>query len=120
MEGRAQVPKKAAGWVPNQPLATGVLAWRAAYPELRRRSTPWWGTPLRVLSARRQLGTGIAREMSSDATGTRMRAYSIAVDAAAERLDQEETATLRQSGTLPDWFFDAVEEERKAFRRVRR
>jgi len=114
------VPKMVTGWVPNQPLATGVLAWRAAFPELRRRSTPWWGTPLRVLSARRQAGTRIARDLSTDVSGTRLRAYSIAVDAAAERLDQAETATLRQSGTLPAWFFDVVEEERRAWRRVRR
>jgi hypothetical protein len=114
------VPKKVTGWVPNQLLATGVLAWRAAYPELRRRATPWWGPPLRALRERRHLGTGAAHGMSTDVSGTRLRAYSIAVDAAAGRLDQEETATLRQSGTLPVWFFDAVEDERRACRRVRR
>jgi hypothetical protein len=35
----------------------------------------------------------------------------------ASRLNQLEVAELRQTGALPDWFFDAVEEERKARRR---
>jgi hypothetical protein len=35
-------------------------------------------------------------------------------------LNQIEVAELRQTGALPDWFFTAVEEERKAFQRGHR
>jgi hypothetical protein len=49
-----------------------------------------------------------------------MAGYSVAVDTVAGRLSQDEEMALRESGALPDWFFDAVEQERKAARRARR
>jgi len=39
------------------------------------------------------------------------------VDAVAERLSPGERRALRAEGVLPDWFFDAVEEERRAQRK---
>jgi hypothetical protein len=49
-----------------------------------------------------------------------MASYSLAVDTIAGRLSKDEEVALRESGALPDWFFDAVEKERKAYRRSRR
>jgi hypothetical protein len=49
-----------------------------------------------------------------------MASYSVAVDIVAGRLSNGEVAALREGGALPDWFFDAVEKERKACRRSRR
>ena len=46
-----------------------------------------------------------------------MASYAVPVDRVAERLNPAEVAALRERGALPDWFFDAVEEERKAFLR---
>lgn len=114
------MPKRPGRWVPNEPLATGPLAWRAAYPELRRRSSPWWAGPLRIATARKRVGTRFANELGSDVRSGRMAGYSVAVDTVAGRLSQNEEMALRESGALPDWFFDAVEQERKAARRARR
>lgn len=107
-------------WVPNQQLSTGRLAWLAARPVLLRRSTPWWTIPLRILSAssvRSGPRTGLARDVSSDFTSGRLASYSVPVDTVARRLSPTEAAALRERGTLPEWFFDAVENERKAFLR---
>jgi len=49
-----------------------------------------------------------------------MASYADPVDTAAARLSTDEQTALRDSGTLPDWFFDAVEKERKAERRSQR
>jgi hypothetical protein len=46
-----------------------------------------------------------------------MAKYAFPVDTVAERLSKDEVVALRETGTLPDWFFDAVEAERKARRR---
>jgi hypothetical protein len=39
------------------------------------------------------------------------------VDRVAARLSPTEVNALRERGTLPEWFFAAVEQERKAFLR---
>lgn len=114
------MPRRPSGWVPNAPLTTGRLAWLAAYPELRRRSSPWWAGPLRIATARNRVGTRFANELGSEVRSGRMASYSLPVDAVAGRLSKDEEVALRESGTLPDWFFDAVDEERKAYRRSRR
>lgn len=114
------MPRRPGGWVPNEPLATGPLAWRAAYPELRRRSSPWWAAPLRIATARKGVATRFANELGSEVRSGRMASYSLAVDTIAGRLSKDEEVALRESGALPDWFFDAVEKERKAYRRSRR
>lgn len=114
------MPRRARGWIPDQPLTAGRLAWLAAYPELRRRSAPWWAGPLRVVTARQQVGTRLANEMGSEVMTGRLVSYSIPVETVAGRLSHEEELALRAGGTLPAWFFDAVEEERKKYRRSRR
>ena len=114
------MPKPTPQWVPNKTLATGRLAWIAARPILLRRSTPWWAVPLRILgasSSRSRSGPGYARDLSSETTSGRMASYSVPVDTVAARLSPAEVAALRERGTLPEWFFDAVEEERKVFLR---
>lgn len=127
------MPRRPASWEPNQPLTTQRLAWIVAYPELQRRSSPWWAVPLRIITglggntqpyrggpAFRPLGTQFANELGQDVKSDRMASYAFPVDTVARRLSQDEAAALRESGTLPDWFFDAVEEERKADRRLHR
>jgi hypothetical protein len=112
--------KSAPAWTPNHHLATGRLAWLAASPVLRRRAAPWWTILFRVLgSTSRQstTGTGLARDVTTDVTSGRLASYSVPVDRVAERLSPAEVAALRERGQLPDWFFDAVEHERKAFLR---
>ena len=107
-------------WIPNQPLTTGRLAWLAARPELLKRSRPWWTTLLRIIgTSRGASGTGsaMARGLSSEINDDRLATYSVPVDRVAERLSFAEVAALREHGTLPDWFFDAVEEEREKFLR---
>lgn len=49
-----------------------------------------------------------------------MAGYSQPVDTVAGRLSKHEEVELRETGTLPGWFFDAVEEERGAYSRSRR
>ena len=115
-------------WVPNRPVQDSRLAWEAAIPELARRSRKWWTVPLRIAGAavpnRRANGglagggsTGFAREIGQDASSGRLKDYAIPVDAVAERLSPGERRALRAEGVLPDWFFDAVEEERRAQRK---
>lgn len=114
------MPAPSPRWAPNQNLTIGRLAWLAARPVLLRRSTPWWATLFRILgasSSRPGSGPGLARDLSSDATSGRLAGYSVPVDTVAARLSPTEVAALRERGALPEWFFDAVEEERKAFLR---
>ena len=114
------MPKPTPKWQPDQHLSTGRLAWLAAHPILLRRSNPWWAAPLRILGAaggRSGASTGLARDMSSEAASGRLASYSVPVDKVADRLSPTEVAALRERGTLPDWFFEAVETERKAFLR---
>jgi hypothetical protein len=59
----------------------------------------------------------MASEMASETKSGRMADYAVAVDRAAAQLNELEQSDLRQSGTLPGWFFAAVEDERKAVRR---
>jgi hypothetical protein len=113
------VPRRPGMWVANQSLATGRLAWLAARPELERRSSPWWAVPLRIITASgRPIGTRFASELRSDVRRGRMAGYAFPVDTVAERLSKDEEMALRETGTLPGWFFDAVEAERKARRRL--
>lgn len=114
------MPRRPKGWVPDASLTIGRLAWLAAYPELRRRSSPWWAGPLRVVTARKRVGTRLANELGSDVSSGRMASYSLPVDAVVGRLSKDEEVVLRETGTLPGWFFDAVEEQRRARRRPRR
>ena len=113
------MPTPAPEWIPNQQLTIGRLAWLAARPVLLRRSHPWWVTLLRVLgsSGRSASGSGMAHDMSTEVTSDRMASYSVPIDRIAERLSSAEVVALREHGTLPDWFFPAVEQERKAFLR---
>ena len=69
---------------------------------------------------RKRFTTGLSHQMSNEAKSDRQSDYAYAADRAAARLNQVEEAELRQTGALPDWFFDAVEEERKAYRSRRR
>lgn len=46
-----------------------------------------------------------------------MASYSVPIDRIAERLSPAEVTALREHGSLPDWFFPTVEQERKAFLR---
>jgi hypothetical protein len=114
------MPRRPSSWVPNQSLTTGRLAWLAAASELQRRSSPWWAVPLRIATGRKRVGTRFANELGSEARNDRMASYAFPVATVAERLSKDEEEALRESGTLPDWFFDAVEKERKADRRSRR
>lgn len=96
-------------------------------PELRRRANPWWAAPLRILGGAVPLGpnhrhipggsTGHAREIGQEASSGRLKQFAVPVDVVAERLSPEERKLLRAEGVLPDWFFDAVEEERRARKR---
>lgn len=115
-------------WVANRPVQDSRLAWEAAAPELARRSKNWWTAPLRVFGAaipnRRVNGgiegggsTGFAREIGQDASSGRLKSYAVPVDVVAERLTADERKFLRAEGVLPDWFFDAVEEERRTQRK---
>ncbi|HZP51994.1 MAG TPA: hypothetical protein VFB40_12540 [Actinocrinis sp.] len=108
-------------WIPNQHLTTSRLAWLAARPVLLKRSRPWWTTLLRILGSsgrgRSGVGSAMARDLSSEVVDDRLATYSVPVDRVSERLSPTEVATLREHGTLPDWFLDAVEEERKKFLR---
>lgn len=120
-EGAWPVPRRPSMWVANRPLTTGRLAWLAARPELERRSSPWWAVPLRIITASgRPVGTRFASELRSEVKSGRMARYAFPVDTVAGRLSKDEEVALRETGTLPDWFFDAVEAERKARRRLRR
>lgn len=115
--------KSTQGWIPNQPLTTSRLAWLAARPVLVRRSRPWWLVILRVISASNRSpepsasGARLASDMASEVVTGRMASYSVPIDRVAERLSPTEVAALRERGALPEWFFDAVEQERKAFLR---
>lgn len=62
-------------------------------------------------------GAGLADDMASEVVSDRIASYSVPIDRVAERLSPAEVAALRERGALPDWFFDAVEQERKAFLR---
>ncbi|WP_141581532.1 hypothetical protein [Actinomadura sp. WMMA1423] len=114
---------RAKNWVPNRPVQDSRLAWEAAVPELRRRANPWWAVPLRILGAAVPMGprhkhvpggpTGYAREIGQEASGGRLKQFAIPVDVVSERLSPDERRLLRAEGELPDWFFDAVEEERR-------
>ena len=110
------MPRRPSNWVPNRQSTASRLAWLAAYPELQRRSSPWWAVPLRIATARRGLGTRFANELGSDARTDRMANYAFPVHHVSERLSKDEEAALRESGTLPEWFFDAVEAERRSRR----
>lgn len=114
------MPKRPRDWVPNQEVATGPLAWQAARRELERRATPRWSVPFRFIGLSRRDTASWASDTASAARSDRLAAYEYAADRAAARLNQIEVAELRQTGALPDWFFTAVEEERKAFQRGHR
>jgi hypothetical protein len=76
--------------------------------------------PLRIISAGargRGVGPRFAGELNSEVKSGRMARYAFPVEIVAGRLSKDEEVALRQTGTLPDWFFDAVEAERKARRR---
>ncbi|MEV3922326.1 hypothetical protein [Actinomadura coerulea] len=118
---------RAKKWVPNRPVQDSRLAWEAAVPELRRRANPWWSVPLRILGGAVPIGpwdrhlpggaTGHAREIGQEASSGRLKQFAVPVDVVAERLSPEERKLLRAEGALPDWFFGAVEEERRARKR---
>ena len=121
--------RKVRDWVPGQDLQIGRLAWLAAYPELRRRSTPWFGDVMRVLTsghAGKELGwadqgmAGWADDEAKAERSERLAGYSVAVDQASEQLSVSEQQELRQTGALPSWFFDTVEKIRRENKRGRR
>jgi hypothetical protein len=51
---------------------------------------------------------GLAPNMVRAAEQRRLTRYSLVVDRLAERLDDEERATLRTSRQVPEWFLPAV------------
>lgn len=130
------MPRRPRDWEPDQDVAIGRLAWLAAFPELRRRSSPWWAVPFRIFVAadpvsegqgvistnplRTMRGSRAESEGPEQATSDRLASYAEPVDKVAARLSTDEQTALRDNGALPDWFFDAVEKERKAERRSRR
>lgn len=114
------MPKRPSNWTPNQSSSTSRLAWLAAAPELRKRSSPWWAVALRIATGMRRSGTRMVTDMVSEERNERMADYAFPVDTVAGRLSKDEEVALRESGTLPDWFFDAVEAERKAERKAER
>lgn len=124
------MPRRPRHWEPDQDLTIGRLAWLAARRELHRRSSPWWTVPFEIVRAVAPSGGGASRtgspgdggtpDFAAEATSDRMARYADPVDKVSERLSVDEQAALRDNGTLPDWFFDAVEKERKAERRSQR
>lgn len=46
-----------------------------------------------------------------------MSLYAVAVDEVARQLNPEERRTLRQTGAVPPWFVDRVEERYQSIRR---
>ena len=108
-------PKKAP-WPPYLPadvnladLGDARLAYLAARPELERRSRSNGWRVVGALTKR-----GIPRDIGHERTSDLLEAYAPAIEAAAESLSPADRVTLRRSGTLPDWFFDTVEAQRKA------
>ena len=49
-----------------------------------------------------------------------VRLPALACHVAVDQLSAEELVEVRHTGTLPDWFFDAVEAERSSLNRPRR
>jgi hypothetical protein len=65
----------------------------------------------------RAYGSGHNRDLLREGRNDTLMDYAVAVDLCTKRLSPAERTTLRTSGTLPDWFVDAVEQERASLRR---
>jgi hypothetical protein len=57
-----------------------------------------------------------ANKQRKDMAKGRMISYVIATQAAGSRLSAVELDEVRRTGTLPDWFFDEVEKQRRSRR----
>jgi hypothetical protein len=91
------------------------LAWLAVRDRLARRSQR-----LGVMGWVAMVSTfGFAKHGTRQVPANRMKAYSVAVDRAAEFLTPEERAVLRSAGTVPTWFLPEVERLARAVRRGR-
>jgi hypothetical protein len=106
---------KKAKWPPYLPADVTVadlgddrLAWLAAEPEIERRSKGSGWSIAGALSG--AMGRDVVRDRQAQVRST----YAPAVEAAAARLTPDESSALRRTGTLPDWFFDAVEQQRSS------
>src|SRR5215472_5588613 len=97
--------RKVRHWVPDQDVEIGRLAWLAAYPELRQRTTPWFGDVLRILSsdhAGQELPwadpgmAGWADDEAQAERSHRLAAYAVPVDEASQQLSLSEQQELRQ------------------------
>lgn len=88
------------------------LAWLAVRDRLGGRADRGRGFGA-VLSA---IGVG-DRRTRKERISARMSLYAVAVDEVARQLNPEERRTLRQTGAVPPWFVDRVEERYQLIRR---
>jgi vancomycin permeability regulator SanA len=91
------------------------LAWLAVSDRLARRSRRFG-----VMGWVAMISTfGLAAHGTRHIPANRMKAYSVAVDRAAEFLSAQERVVLRSEGTVPPWFLPEVERLSRAVRRGR-
>lgn len=128
--GRKRGAGPAEGWPPESDATIDRLAFLAASPYLLARAHPWW---MRVLE-RAEGGPGrrsrwslkgtpdeqLLRVKTPEIAGARLADYSFACQFVVGVLSVEERRDLRQSGTLPVWFFNELEREANARRRRQR
>jgi hypothetical protein len=62
---------------------------------------------------------GYAHAERREHQSRRMSAYALACDTLAPRLSDADMAVVRESGELPDWFYDEVRKAAKAHMRRR-
>jgi hypothetical protein len=107
------------------PMTDGRLAWLAVRDQLFNRARP--ASLLARLLRRGRRSSRIRRNaklldaegwVAAD-VGDKMGDYALAVDEVASHLSAQERLRLRETGTVPEWFLDAVEQE-VAARRQRR
>jgi hypothetical protein len=101
------------------------LAWLAVRDELQRRSSRGFGQFLLRLGGAmpgvQGNGMSITSRVSAptgarEQRNARMVRYGIAVDDLSRRLSPDERTTLREHGTVPDWFLPLVIEYAKTVR----
>jgi hypothetical protein len=118
-------------WPPEPNATIDRLAFLAAQAYLLHRARPWW---VRLLAAA-EAGGGtprfgnrgevagpmpMSRVMTREISGARMADYSFACEFVVGDLSVDERRALRESGTLPSWFFTALEREVRERRATQR